>query len=439
MPVTSAIELGAALSAPNFDQILGTEEGDWIDFKTGPYSMQGSGNIQLTEVGRWELCKDVAAVANNRGGYLVLGVRTEKQPLIGLELATEIAPIRTSLIDIEAYRATISAGIYPPPQGIAVRWYLDSEDSGLGLLLIEIPPQPEHHWPFLTRRLFDCEDRSVQGFGLPTRNGDQIDWTSVEGIHAQIRSMPHGVPIVNHIDDAGRVSSDELIDSVILEKGWENRPSYFLQARPSPLGPDIEGFYNQNGPAQSLQDPTTLRPNGFNLRVFGTGEYGDRGLAFRGREHSYLELDRNGVFTLGVLAEPMVLGWAVNNRTQPDEPIRINPAVLIELTAEFCRFVESDIKEKLQGREIVFEVRCKNFRQFNVRLMPGLPRLHWLFQSNWQANESDLSVSIVSGDSAMTDAFRILSAVYGHFNLGSDQIPLTSDGLVDEDLIRGMQ
>jgi hypothetical protein len=436
--VAYATQLRDALISENFDAILGTEEASWVDFKTGPYSMNGSGDIGLTEAGRWELCKDVAALANNKGGCLVLGVRTEKQPLVGMDIAVAIVPIRTSLIDIGSYRASISSGIYPPPRDVTARWYMGPSDTDLGLLLIDVPRQEDNLWPFLTRRLFDCDGNSVQGFGLPTRNGDQIDWASVESIHGHIRSAPRGALTPDTRAKTERISADELIESVVREKGWEDRPTYFLQARPTSYNGDLEGFFNEDGPANVLRNPSVLRSNGFNLTVFGAGEYGDRGLAFRGREYSYLELDRDGVFTLGVLAEPMVLGWAINDLSQRDQPIRINPAVLIELTLEFCRFVHSVLSQRLASHAVVYEVRCRNFRRFNVTLMPGLPRLHWLFQSNYEANSGDLSVSVSSGDSATVDAFKIISGVYGHFNMGSDQIPLSRNESIDEDMIRNL-
>jgi hypothetical protein len=69
MTVASRTEVISALSQNRAQDLMGTAENSWLDFKTTPYAVH-------TDKGKFELCKDVAALANAQGGLLVCGART---------------------------------------------------------------------------------------------------------------------------------------------------------------------------------------------------------------------------------------------------------------------------------------------------------------------------------------------------------------------------
>src|SRR5438552_2652396 len=97
MAVSTRVELMEALVAHQFDRLVGTVESDWVDFKEQPYDLS-------TPAGKWELAKDVAAFANQQGGCIVLGVRTEKSDQERRDVATAIHEIPKGLIDRSRYR-----------------------------------------------------------------------------------------------------------------------------------------------------------------------------------------------------------------------------------------------------------------------------------------------------------------------------------------------
>lgn len=68
MPVATHPELTRALESGDFDAIVDTPEGQWLDFKSAPHDLG-------THHGKADLVADVAAFANtDAGGILVIGV-----------------------------------------------------------------------------------------------------------------------------------------------------------------------------------------------------------------------------------------------------------------------------------------------------------------------------------------------------------------------------
>jgi hypothetical protein len=70
MVVTSLLHLINALARREFDSILGTNESNWVDFKSAPYGLDNDRS-------RWELAKDVSAFANVGASAIVIGFETE--------------------------------------------------------------------------------------------------------------------------------------------------------------------------------------------------------------------------------------------------------------------------------------------------------------------------------------------------------------------------
>jgi hypothetical protein len=49
--------------------------------------------------------------------------------------------------------------------------------------------------------------------------------------------------------------------------------------------------------------------------------------------------DRDSVLTVGAIAGPEFLGWAMNKREQDTGPYALNPTAVVEYVYEFFRFV----------------------------------------------------------------------------------------------------
>lgn len=63
MCVPSRLKVVEALAAGRPEDLIGTAECEWLDFKRDLYHLE-------SDKGKFELCKDVAALANSQGGLV---------------------------------------------------------------------------------------------------------------------------------------------------------------------------------------------------------------------------------------------------------------------------------------------------------------------------------------------------------------------------------
>jgi hypothetical protein len=226
MAVISQTELGEALATANFDQILGTPESNWIDFKSEPYDAQPPASGKLSPYGQSELCKDVAAFANSGGGCIVIGFKTTRDPTQGIETATSYKLINNDLANISSYRSAIKNGIYPLIREPNIRWFNPS-DSKSGILLIELLVQPTEQKPYILRRIVESEMR-FEAISIPTRNGDATDWHTPERIHSEIRSGRIAPTLLNSATvTSSYESAEDVIEDIEGQKNWESAPIFY--------------------------------------------------------------------------------------------------------------------------------------------------------------------------------------------------------------------
>jgi hypothetical protein len=124
-----------------------------------------------------ELAKDVAAMANTRGGAIVYGVT--EQASAASEIRSVGEPNNETLQNI---RRVASNLIFPPITGLTLTW-LSSQD-GTTVLVLEVPPSTES--PHLIR-----PRRQPAGsgfwFAVPYRNGPDTEWMPEKMIESAYR------------------------------------------------------------------------------------------------------------------------------------------------------------------------------------------------------------------------------------------------------------
>ena len=116
----------------DFEAFVGEREGLELEFKGEPYQVD-------QEAEKFELAKDVSALANGGGGVIVIGVRTERKEESPLDEATRIRPFPRELVDTSRYEALIAERVYPPLQGLRVEFKPSADGGERGLVLIEVP------------------------------------------------------------------------------------------------------------------------------------------------------------------------------------------------------------------------------------------------------------------------------------------------------------
>ncbi|MCW7991062.1 hypothetical protein XF35_39080 [Streptomyces platensis subsp. clarensis] len=110
MAADSMVQLISYLTAQKPNEILGTPESEWVDFKSvppsGPYDL-------TTDKGKFELAKDVAAFANAGGGLIVCGFKAKKRPSELYEVAEKVTPFERKVVNTDSYKDVLNEYVRP--------------------------------------------------------------------------------------------------------------------------------------------------------------------------------------------------------------------------------------------------------------------------------------------------------------------------------------
>lgn len=175
---TTALDL---LRAGRGDLLRGQPESAWLEAKAMPYDLDDK-NV------RFELGKDVAAMANSRqGGIIVLGLSNEKKRRKGdVDTIGGYSEVDLGRVRRQRYRHLVANLVYPTLTGFEVE-LIEGATQDRGIAVLVVPPQPETKRPFLVQGVI--EDGNVLGRHvlLPWRREDEIDAMDAVALHARIR------------------------------------------------------------------------------------------------------------------------------------------------------------------------------------------------------------------------------------------------------------
>ena len=435
MPVSNRDELLASLrqGQPGFPTILGTPEGDWIDFKQSHYRLAEKRQ-------RIELAKDVSGFANAGGGVIVVGIETQRLPNQHIEVAFKLTPVRMAMLNPSRVRDVLRQYVYPRIDGLACSTFEVSEDKGI--LVIEIPKQDSEGKPFVvTEGISEEGEHYGNMFGWFQREGDSIQPALPSFIHDLLRdgfrlrrmlsdSTPQPTPQPTALapeSAAPDVLSEEKRrpraedDAADLQVG--DAPHLVVQAwkRSGFRLPDIHGQFKRN-----FLSPPQLRVYGFNVG-FSQGLEVLEGGGLRKARPGTVSLSAlpNGLSTL--VGGSYFLGWAMGDSRSWGREL-INPVPLVELIYEFCRFFSTYVRDESNGPEMNVQARlCRLDVEGARRLAPGdLHRLYGFDDSKLPGGEaSEIVTDIVSQEAPERAAFELLADIYRQYGLSEDAIPFT--------------
>jgi hypothetical protein len=157
------------VSARSWDRFVGTPESAVLDVKSGVYPLDDP-------AGAGELIKDVAAFANSRGGLLLVGFGTRVEN--GHEIIDELKPVPARLVDVDRYRKLVRDRVRPLVRDLSVAFY--HVDDERGVLVIDIPVQPETAKPFVVPG--PDGRKTPTAVGVPIRDADATHWLSHDGL-----------------------------------------------------------------------------------------------------------------------------------------------------------------------------------------------------------------------------------------------------------------
>jgi hypothetical protein len=442
MPVPNPPELFAALGrgAAGFVDIKDTPESDWIDFKGEPYDLSSAR-------GRFELAKDVAALAEARGGVIAIGIQTRLEPLLQVELADKLRPIPAEMTNVDQLRKLVSQLVYPPlDHALEISAFPMSESKVV--LTIHIPPQDEGTKPFIVLGAVD-EHGKQQGnvFGYFKRQGDasppvpaqyvqsllrdgrRLQRAGVAGFTADsIVQLLAGAPAATSAA-AARSTEDgrPQLEADVSAAALGDVPYLAVQIRPT-TSAEIEGLFEDGFRRQFLY-PEQLRMNGFNLDFSADVETLRVGGLRKVRSGDIsMSVRRDGLTT--VVVGPRFLGWAQRGGS------RINPFPLLEFVLEASRFTALVVKPRLRPEPARFHyfAALRNLGLDGpVALAPGLPE-QWFDSDARRAAESATEVeSELESDADPARAtFGLLKGLYAGYGLPPSAIPFadTTRGVI---------
>jgi len=180
-PMTRAEAL-AILESGDFEQLIGAAETLEVEFKGEPY------RIEERDSQKFELAKDVSALANGAGGVIIIGAQTERDDQVAVDVVTQLRLLPQGLVDEQQYEGIVGDRVYPRLRELHVRFYPSAANGERGLVAIDAPPQEEVDKYFLIQRpLVEDADRTPGWLvGLAVRGIGRVEGRRIGEIHTLI-------------------------------------------------------------------------------------------------------------------------------------------------------------------------------------------------------------------------------------------------------------
>ncbi|WP_131812745.1 ATP-binding protein [Mycolicibacterium peregrinum] len=155
--------------------LIGQPEGHWLDVKQQHYDLTGT-------VGKIKLAQAVAKFANAElGGVLIIGMAGKKIP--GGEVIRKLSPVPIDGETLRKCRQVLADRLYPPPDLLSIE---PIGEAGKGVVLIDVPPQPEELKPFLVHGAIVDGEADGTFISIVRRRGESSIPTTAPMIHATL-------------------------------------------------------------------------------------------------------------------------------------------------------------------------------------------------------------------------------------------------------------
>jgi len=198
-------QVAVVLRSGVLQDLVGLEETVEFEAKSEPYDLD-------SPIGRYELAKDISALANARGGYLLIGLVTERAEDRDLDVVSGLRLVNEPSVATGRYRGVAKEYIYPEVAGLAVD-FVPEKDGGAGILVIRVPPQHPDSGPFLISRVVeDGVELKHIVVGYVQRQGDRNTPLSGPALQQRFRKGSDTVSV-----RLGRI--EDKLDAVLDKEG----------------------------------------------------------------------------------------------------------------------------------------------------------------------------------------------------------------------------
>ena len=416
------------LSAEHLADLIGVEESQSLDFKR---------TINFNDDGKREFLRDVVAMVNGGGGYLVIGAVEER------DVCTGLCHVDNADGLIQVINQLMLDGVTERIGGAFVKKHTV---SGVDLITIFLPPESPHrpHMVAKDRRTdFYCrygrdkramtiaEIRQMfMGDSVSRRLDSVQDMLGLltEASQRQQDTARQQRELVSterfhEVTDA-RVLRDGLRDAFRMRCRNENRKLFRIS-----ITPDRPRLLlttaNESEVIRLCQSPPNQRRNGWN--VGGMREHHRRvgAICFGDDGHYELRVWENGVIEF--INDVAHLGWATDRFGIAGHNY-IHPYPLIEYVVSGARLASACYQAMEQNGHVVMEYEIVGMQGGILR--PYSPNT-WGFQRDYRESptseiyaKSQQSNIVTSPDAV---AFSVIREIYHHFGYDDIHIPFFRD------------
>lgn len=434
-------ELETIRKSGDFDKLIGKRETDFLDCKSEIYHFKN-------DESKYELAKDVSAFGNAQGGYILIGIKTEKSEKHYSDEIVDIRPFKESLCNPNQHLNIINQWIYPKLFGLEAKWYSTKNNSQEGIFVIKIPAQRKYSKPFLiTRTQLGTSKFKEVMFGYCERKQEFNDPRSVEEMQQifrdglfyteyielhfkELKSLYHGVEVEppSKKVEAEQSNIEKRMKATLSAGGLNTKRAMIISAYCITSASLKTLFSSEPQSIKSkLENPPYSRSNGFNLRTLDTAKIhnGEFCRVMNG-DRKILDLYKDGSFIYALKGDEDFLCWAMQG-------LKINPVVLIESIYDFVLFYQLILEDMdKKPKNIIFRVDFHNFHLNDKKnyLVPyGVKSIEHLFDDELKfASKNDWNESIqmeLNGYDIASISYKLVEKIYVYFGHVIEKIPFT--------------
>ena len=451
-------------------RLEGEAESQWLDFKKEPH-LKPDGNTQDSH--RFELAKDVTAMANAGGGLIVWGFTETADRDEATKRVGELSAIPAGVVDEGQVRKVLREWVFPTWLQARI---LGRPVEGGSVWVLDIPPPPANQLPFLVVKEWPNEGKKpVRGhFTMYRRSGTDNAHVPPEEMYQWVYAGYQGpggggggpaavedgpikgsgagtLPSVQ-VSGLGAViptSANEALDEELEALGvQEGEAYYFLQFAPNGKG-RLRDFFGQSGNALQtrLGAVDTIRPQGFSCfsRYASPERTPSNGLRLGLKSKGGVYVLPTGLTTYACCQD--TLTWA-SDKHAPEGKLLINPVALPEFTVEACLFFIREVvaRWEVTGSEGGYQWRM-GMSGLGGPVTVHLPRgmlgevpLRMLWDHDGPNTATDFVSDFIRStvDDGAQLAFVILEELFHRFGYPPQAIPFQKDGQVDIEAIRSL-
>ena len=406
-------------------------EDQWLEFKREPY----------VPVKRLEMLKDITALANAEGGYLLIGAAEEDSTI------TSLCSVPDAQRHADDMLKSCLQNIRPRIEGLEIAVVRGPAEEDVIVVRVPSSANRPHMYTLHDRTQFalrygthnrEMTIGEIRGAFLQDRQLLQLRELN-ERLDAVVRSaVAQPRAQIQSSDPALEMSSPTDLRSLMDKRFAEwvgDQPYYRIWAMPTELDPQLIDTDSDSIRALVEEPPHTRRDGWVIWPMRDIRPTGDGLLATTGSGTQRLVLLNNGYMEFSHPARNEAFQWKQATSEAADHPWLYSYAVC-EFPVNFCRLVSTLLAPLERARRVILRQSYLNIRRFRLRGDKPQDFGFGLLLSE-PFPRSDLIVNALERDLPLGEdpaAFDLIKQVYNAFGYSKRDIPFfDAEGRFDAD------